>query len=113
MNIIFKDKKLGKIANDDRKMQKELGAKRAKVFRLRLFHLSEAENLAVLRSFPGNHHELKYDRKGQWACDLDNPYRLIYKPQEDPIPKDEQGSYIWCEIKGIEIIKIVNYHKEK
>jgi len=49
-------------------------------------------------------------RKGQWACDLDQPYRLIFTPHEDPIPTDADGKYIWLEILGVEVIEIVDYH---
>jgi len=45
-------------------------------------------------------------------CDLDQPYRLIFEPHENPIPANEHGQYIWLKIAGIEIIEIVNYHKE-
>ena len=34
----------------------------------------------------GHYHELTGDRKGEWACDLDQPYRLIFEPHEKPIP---------------------------
>jgi toxin HigB-1 len=78
MEITFSDKKLEKLANDDRKCLKEMG-----------------------------------NRKGQWACDLDQPYRLVFEPHESLIPTDEHGVYIWFEIKGIEVIEIINYHKEK
>lgn len=53
---------------------------------------------------------MRDDRKGQWSCDLDQPYRLIFKPHEDPIPEDEYGRYIWIEITVVEIIEIANYH---
>ncbi|KPA16425.1 killer suppression protein HigA, partial [Candidatus Magnetomorum sp. HK-1] len=62
---------------------------------------------------PGRYHELKHNRKGQWSCDLDHPYRLIFEPQEKPIPMDKDGKYIWIKITGIEIIEIINYHKER
>lgn len=71
-----------------------------------------AENLEELRNLPGKWHELKNERKGQWACDLDQPYRLVFEPQEKPIPTDSSGKYIWIEIKAVEIIEITNYHKE-
>ena len=35
--------------------------------------------------------------KGQWACNLDQPYRLIFVPQENPIPTNEDGKCIWIE----------------
>ena len=35
---------------------------------------------------------------------------MIFEPHEDPIPTDEDGKYVWIEIKGVEIVEIVNYH---
>ena len=113
MNITFTTKKLAKAANDDRKIVKEFGKVRAQKLRQRLAELSYASNLEEVRHLPGNFHELKDNRKGQWACDLDQPYRLIFTPHEDPIPTNEDGQYIWVEIKGVEVIEITNYHKEK
>ena len=113
MHITFTDKKLRKIANDDRVMMKKLGRLRADKFKKRLDQLKFATNLEDVRYLPGKYHELKNDRKGQWACDLDQPYRLIFEPHEDPIPTNEDGQYIWIEIFGVEILEIINYHKEK
>jgi len=112
MEISFGNSRLDKLANDDKKMLKELGALRAKKFKFRLNQLSVAVNLEETRYLPGNFHELTNIRKGQWACDLDQPFRLIFVPQESPIPVNEEGQYIWTEIKAVEIIEITNYHKE-
>lgn len=92
------------------KLVRELGPLRAKLLLRRLGALLDAETLEDVRNEPGNFHELKGDRKGQWGCDLDQPYRLIFEPHEDPIPTDGSGRYIWIEIKGVEIIEITNYH---
>jgi proteic killer suppression protein len=113
MKITFADKKLEILANDDRMMLKDLGKIRATLFRRRLSQLADAGNLEELRNLPGNYHELKNNRKGQWSCDLDQPYRLVFTPHEDPIPTSTDGRYIWLEITGVEVIEIVNYHKEK
>lgn len=113
MEITFTDKKLEKLANDDRKMLKELGKIRATVLRRRLTQMEDATTLEDVRNLPGNYHELTGNRKGQWACDLDQPYRLIFTPHENPIPSNEHGQYIWLEITGVEVIEIINYHKEK
>lgn len=113
MEITFTDKKLEKLANDDRKMLKELGKVRATILRRRLTQLEDATTLEDVRNLPGNYHELTSNRKGQWACDLDQPYRLIFTPHEKPIPSNEHGQYIWLEITGVEVIEIINYHKEK
>lgn len=113
MNITFKDRRLEVLANDDRKLNKEFGKIRAEKFKLRLSQLRAAENLEEVRFLPGHFHELVNDRKGQWACDLDQPYRLIFTSIEKPIPSNEYGQHIWVEITGVNIIEIVNYHNEK
>ena len=113
MKITFTHKKLDKIANDDRKMVKELGKLRATILRRRLTQLEDAATLEEVRNLPGNYHELKNNRKGQWGCDLGQPYRLVFTPHENPIPSNADGQYIWLEITGVEIIEIINYHKEK
>ena len=110
MEVTFKEKKLKKMADNYSKSLKDLGTNRAKLFHKRLNDLYNAETLEDVRNLPGNYHELANDRKEQWACSLDNPYRLVVEPHEEPIPTDKDGKYIWIEIKGVEIIEIVDYH---
>jgi proteic killer suppression protein len=113
MNITFDKKDLLKYANDDRLALQKMGKRRADAYKERLDDMKSAATLEDTRYLPGNFHELKANRKGQWACDLDHPYRLIFEPHENPLPTNEDGQYIWIEIKGVEILEIVNYHKEK
>ena len=110
MNIKFESNNLQKYANDDRSGSKKLGQQRFKKFKQRLDQLKASKTLEDVRFQPGRFHELTSDRKGQWACDLDHPYRLIFEPQENPIPTDDDGKYIWVEIKAVEIIEIDDYH---
>ena len=110
MNITFKQKKLREYANNDRLAVQKLGVRRAKLFKVRLDDLRAATTLEDIRHLPGHFHELVGNRKGQWACDLDQPYRLIFEPHELPVPVNEHGQYIWFEIKGIEVIEIEDYH---
>lgn len=110
MDISFQDRKLEKLLDNQSKLSRELGPLRAKLLLKRLGTLADALTLEDVRNEPGNFHELKADRKGQWACDLDQPYRLIFEPHESPIPTDSSGRYIWLEIKGVEIVEITNYH---
>lgn len=93
--------------------QKEMGKRRAELYLRRINDLFAANVLEDVRNMPGHYHELSGDRKGQWACNLDQPYRLIFVPHETPIPEDEDHRYLWNEIHGVEIKEIVNYHKEK
>lgn len=101
MEISFRYKKLERLANDERKLIKEYGKQRAYKFKKRIGQLSFAKTLEDVRFLPGRFHELINDRKGQWACDLDQPYRLIFKPHNMPIPTDEHGKFIWIEIIGV------------
>jgi len=68
VDITFTDKKLEKLANDDRKLVKEFGRLRAEKIKARLTQLRFAT---------------------------------------------EHGQYIWLEVTGVEVIEVVNYHKEK
>lgn len=110
MDVSFKNRRLEKIASDPRKCQKELGKVRAELYLMRIRDLYRANTLEDVRNIPGHYHELTGSRKGQWACDLDQPYRLVFEPHEEPIPADRDGRFIWIEIKGVEIVEIVNYH---
>lgn len=110
MTITFDDNKLRKYANDDQLAEKRLGKREADLYKQRLDDLAAAQTLEDVRHLPGNYHELVGNRKGQWACNLVHPYRLIFEPHEDPIPNNENGQYLWIEIKGVEIIEIEDYH---
>ena len=58
MKITFRDRKLEKLANDDRKRLAAMGKKRSDRFNLRMVDLMQAENLEDVRHLPGNFHEL-------------------------------------------------------
>lgn len=110
MDITFAKKGLEKQANDLGLCKRKMGEKRAKIYQQRLGALRAAKTLEDMRHVPGRFHELTGDRKGQWACDLDQPYRLIFRPQENPIPTNKDGSYVWVEIVAVEVVEIVDYH---
>ncbi len=110
MDIIFDDQELEKYANNDRLGQRKLGAARFKKYKQRLDQLKASTTLEDVRHQPGRFHELTKNRKGQWACDLDHPYRLIFQPQEKPIPTNDDGQYLWIKITGVEILEIEDYH---
>lgn len=87
-----------------------MGEKRAKLYKRRLDDLRAADTLEDVRYLPGHYHELTGDRKGQWACDLDQPYRLVFTPTANPIPTDPDGKAVWMLICEITIEEITNYH---
>ena len=113
MDTKFSNNKLRKCANDDSYAIRKLGAKRAKLYKARLDDFHDAASLEDLRHVPGNYHELSQNRKGQLACNLDQPYRLIFKPQENPAPIDGNGKLEWEKVLSVNVLEIINYHKEK
>lgn len=105
LKIEFRDKELEHCATDEAYAIRRMGKKRAICYRNRIFSLISAENFADLLHYPGRFHELVGNQKGQWACDLDQPYRLIIWGAEP------DKAVIWAEVTEAEVIEIVDYHK--
>lgn len=113
MEITFATKKLMKQMNDGREMVKIHGTKRAKKLQIVLTQLNAAPNLGAFSppySPPHRCHELTGNRKGQLSLDLDHPYRLIFKPDHNPIPQRSEGGLDWRAVTEIEIIGVVDTH---
>lgn len=110
MDVTYKNNKLQKCAENESYGVRKLGPLRASIYSDRIADLIAVNNLEETRTLPGNYHELVQNRKGQWACDLDQPYRLIFTPHNNPIPTDADGKYIWIEITGVEVLEIEDYH---
>lgn len=105
LKIEFRDKDLEMCAIDEAYAIRRMGQKRAKIYQKRVKHIMAANDFADLKNFPGRFHELLGNRKGQWACDLDQPYRLIIKGSEP------NNVIIWAEVIEAEVLEIVDYHK--
>ena len=111
MDILFASNKLQKECTEMRKIQKKHGAQRAKLIGLRLDQMADAENLEILKLLPGaRSHALSADRNGQWAVNLDHPYRLIFEPANEPIPLNIGGGLELSQINSVRILEIVDYH---
>ncbi len=105
MKIEFTDKNLERCSWDEDFAMRFMGKKRANLYKLRIQALRLAANFNDLRNLAGNFHELVGNRKGEWACNLDQPYRLIIKGSEpDTI-------IVWSEISEAEVKEIIDYHK--
>ncbi len=111
MDIYFKTKKLQKLCSVSREAQRHLGAKRARRLQQRMMELKAAISLDDISSLPpARCHELTGNRKGQLSVDLEHPYRLVFIPANNPIPKAADGGLDWPEVTEIEIIEIVDTH---
>ena len=97
MELSYASRDLERICTDARRMQKSLGAERAKKLRLRLDDLRAAEKMDDLLQMAGKWEELKADRAGQWSGRLTGNWRLIVQPEEG----DEVT---------VLVVEIVDYH---
>jgi len=110
MDILFKNQKLQKECNVASVAIH--GKARAKKLRQRLDELRAAETLADFRYLPAARcHELIGNRAGQLSVDLDQPYRLLFKPANDPIPRKNDGGLDWSQVTAITIIGIEDTHE--
>ncbi|HDZ84497.1 MAG TPA: killer suppression protein [Nitrospirae bacterium] len=114
MEIYFKTRKLQKICSQEKEMRRALGAKSAAKLGQRLFELQAAESLQeVSYLLPTRCHELTGKEAGQFSVDLEHPYRLLFVPSENPVPRCEDGGIDLSKVKEIEIIAIKDPHKKR
>ena len=111
MDIIFATSRIARLCNDSHEAEKRWTQERARLIRKRLDELADADDLSVVRFLPqARCHELKGDRKGQLAVDLDGLWRLIFKPHEDPPPQKGDGGLDWHSVHAIVVLAIEDYH---
>lgn len=85
----------------------------AKKLALRLASLKAAESLADFwppKSGPERCHELKGELKGTFSVDLNQPYRLLFKPASKPAGEEAEEQQRWKSITSIDILAIEDTH---
>lgn len=93
MDITFGDRQLQKLCEQQNLAQRKLGANCAKKLKTQLAILRAA--ICVTELVIGHPHPLKGDRAGEFAVNLEGGKRLVFKPDNDPIPLSEDGSIDW------------------
>lgn len=111
MEVCFQSQKLAKICNDQRALIATYGIANAKKIMLRLNELQSVDNLSQVPTTPPSRcHSLAGQRKGQFAVDVKQPYRLIFRPDGSSLPMKSSGELDWTKITSIIIIEIGDYH---
>lgn len=111
VEIHFRTRRLSRTLSSERETQREYGEDMAAVIKLRLDLLSKAPSLTqVTTGRPERRHLLSGRRRGQYAIDLVHPYRLIFAPYHDPIPRLRDGGVDTDEVTAITVLEIVDYH---
>jgi proteic killer suppression protein len=108
LKLNFKDKKLRDLCEKRAVADKKLGAVCARRLRARLDDLDTASRVTDLTA--GNPHQLKGDRLGQFALDLAGGCRIVFAPDQDPLPVRDDQSIDWSQVIIIRIEFIGDYH---
>lgn len=111
VDIGFRNRGLAKDFTSDRSLTRVYGQRMARTIANRLAVLANATSLAQVPTGPPERcHLLGQDRQGQYAVDLVQPYRLIFKPNHDPIPMCAGGGIDVSRVTAITIIEVTDYH---
>lgn len=111
MILYFRTKQLQKVCSNSREALKKHGEKLARKLQQRLMELQAATSMSCISKVPpARCHELGGNRKGQFSVDLVHPYRLLFIPANDPLPRLPDGGLDWSNITEIEIIEITDTH---
>ncbi|VTR62450.1 killer suppression protein HigA [Actinobacillus pleuropneumoniae] len=111
MDIYFKDRKLEKAMNNERDCIKMWGADNARKIMTRMAELKAADNLSIIPHVPpARLHLLTGNRAGQFSVSVKDPFRIIFKPEEDPPPYTTDGGIDKNLVTKIRIIEVGDYH---
>lgn len=98
MQITYKNRKLEKVCTDAHEAEKRYGCEMAEKIHMRIDEISAVDNVQTMLQFRiGRCHALTGDRKGQYAVDLVQPFRLVF---------EQRG----IEIKIAHILEVIDYH---
>lgn len=98
MQIEYKNSRIAKICTNAYESEKKHGKTMAEKIHLRIKQISAADSVEMLLQYKiGRCHQLKGNRKEQYAMDLVHPYRLVF---------EKKGN----EIQIANIMEIVDYH---
>jgi proteic killer suppression protein len=112
MVILFKTAKLEKECRNEKLMARRFGTTRTRLLKRRLSELAAAPALQDLRNLPqARCHELKGNLKGFLSVDLDHPYRLVFEPLHNPLPKKSDGGLDWTKVTEITIVGVEDTHE--
>ena len=111
MEINFVNTKLAKIFNQEKLLRKEYGEEKSRITMKRMAVLKAASNLSQIpHKKPERRHELSGRIKGEFAVDLRQPFRLVFRPNHVPLPRKEDGGIDLEGVTSITIIRVEDYH---
>ena len=111
MDIAFQSRNLAKTFNSERDLTKAYGDRLARRLMMRrMAILRSALTLAMVpTSRPERRHQLSGRRRGQFAVDLVQPYRLVFNPDNDPVPIEKMAELTRSSDRD-QILEVIDYH---
>lgn len=98
IDVSYKTSQLRKVCEDAEVATKKYGLEMAVKIQTRITQIKAALSVEMLvQKGVGRCHPLHGDRKGQYAMDLTQPYRLVFEKKNR-------------EVVAVEILEIVDYH---
>ena len=111
MRISLRTRKLEKRFTKPGGLRRAYGPRNEDAIKARFIVLNKVQNLSeVPTNHPERRHQLKGNRKGQFAVDLVHPYRLIFEPDHESVPRKNDGGMDLNRITAIKILDVVDYH---
>jgi len=111
MDILFRNAKLRKACSQSVLASRKWGTEGGRKVMRRLDEMADSENMAVLTSLRQTQcHPLKGDRRGQFSVDLAHPYRLIFEPANEPLPKLPDGGLDLQRVTVVRILSVEDTH---
>lgn len=110
MEVFFETEKLAKQLGQERSRVRAFGQEGAKRIAMRLQQLNAARTLEAMKALPGRCHELTGGLRGHLAVDVHQPFRLIFRPTDNPGPTKDDGGLDWAAVESITVTDIRNYH---
>ena len=111
MEVSFGSRKMQKACSCEKDMQRQWGAPLTRKLKQRLMELKAAETLEdISRLPPARCHELTGERKGQLSVDLTQPHRLVFMPEDRPLPRKPDGGLDWTQVTKILVLEVVDTH---
>ena len=80
MKVTYKNRKIESVCTDAKASEKAYGRRMAEKIHQRIDEISAADTVEMMIQFHiGRCHPLTQNRKGQYAVDLVQPYRLVFE----------------------------------
>lgn len=110
-DISFSSNKLAKTFNSEAELYKKYGKRIGELIKRRMMVLMAAPSLAEVPNRPPERmHELKGEKRGTFAVDLKHPFRLVFKPNYNRVPRKVDGGIDLTKITLITILSVEDYH---